>query len=53
MYSRQEVSTKQSIVTLFLDRFTLTSEEAEAIHSREHHQLNSLIDRERCERRLE
>ncbi|KAI0705883.1 oligomeric complex COG6 [Cytidiella melzeri] len=32
---RQEVSTKQSIVTAFLDRFTLTSEEIEAILSRE------------------
>ncbi|THH31107.1 hypothetical protein EUX98_g3063 [Antrodiella citrinella] len=32
---RQIVTTKQSIVSLFLDRFTLTPEEAEAITSRE------------------
>ncbi|KAI0093990.1 oligomeric complex COG6 [Irpex rosettiformis] len=32
---RQEVSTRQSIVTAFLERFTLTSEEIEAIVSRE------------------
>ncbi|KAF7799585.1 hypothetical protein EIP86_010822 [Pleurotus ostreatoroseus] len=32
---RQEVSTKQSIVTLFLDRFTLTPDEVETIRSRE------------------
>ena len=35
LLSRQEVSTRQSIVTAFLDRFTLTSEEVEAIVSRE------------------
>ena len=32
---RLEVTTKQSIISLFLDRFTLTTEEAEAITSRE------------------
>ncbi|KAH8107098.1 oligomeric complex COG6 [Cristinia sonorae] len=32
---RQEVTTKHSIVSLFLNRFTLTSEEAEAITSRD------------------
>lgn len=35
IYGRQEVSTRQSIVTLFLERFTLTSDEVEAITSRE------------------
>ena len=35
MRFRQEVSTKQSIVTLFLDRFTLTPDEVETIRSRE------------------
>ncbi|KAI0345229.1 oligomeric complex COG6 [Trametopsis cervina] len=32
---RQEVSTRQSIVTVFLDRFTLTPDEVESITSRE------------------
>ncbi len=34
-HTRQEVATRQSIVTLFLDRFTLNQEEVEAITSRE------------------
>lgn len=32
---RQEIATRQSIITLFLSRFTLTTDEAEAITSRE------------------
>ena len=32
---RQEISTRQTIITLFLARFTLTPDEAEAIASRE------------------
>ena len=32
---RQEVATRQSIVTVFLARFTLTPDEVEAIISRE------------------
>ena len=35
MFRRQEVATRQSIVTLFLDRFTLSQDEVEAIISRE------------------
>ena len=38
MYSldrRNEVESKRSIVTLFLDRFTLSDEEAEALTSRD------------------
>ena len=32
---RQEISTRHTIITLFLDRFTLAPDEAEAIASRE------------------